>query len=395
MDGSGDRALLDRGDALFQISLAINARLELREILEKVVIQTRFLLGCEDASIVLWDARQGVFKSGASTNIGPDVHRRVRRERGASRWVVDHGKPVIVPDARQDPFTANPMIPEKGVLAYAGIPIRQGEETLGVLYALYRRRHEPSATEIWLLEQLAALAAIAVQNARLLESLRDLSEFKGAMIRLLVHDLNNLIQGLRGGVELLRHARGDIGAEDAGLIDASLLRMEQLVEGVVRYEKISSVETVERRLQDANAIAAEAVFQLSPAAAAKSQRLRAEIPERSLPVRGDRVMLREAAVNLVANAVKYTPAGGWIAVRSRREGDEAVLEVEDNGPGIPPAYHQTIFPPFVRLETVGAERGSGLGLHLVKTIAERHGGSVSLSSCPGKGSVFSLRLPAV
>lgn len=387
-------ARTDRGESLLQISLAINAHKELRSILETIVTHTRSLLGCADSSIVLWDRRRGVFKHGASTNIGAEVSRRVRREGGATRWVVDHCEAVLVPDTRRDPFIANPMIPEGGVMAYTGVPIAQGDEVLGVLYALYATTHKATPDDLWLLTQAAALAAIAIQNSRLLHSLEEINNFKSAMIRMLVHDLNNILQSLMGGIEILRHCNRDADHDDLERVDVSVTRMRRLVEGILRYERMTSVEEIRRGPVDLNAVAEKAATVFAEAAAEKSHRLVLALSSQPCMAYGDRLLLEEAAFNLVSNAVNYTPKGGTITLRTRVAEDGYVFEVADTGPGLAVEDRERIFEPFVRLKAAGQVKGSGLGLHLVRTIVDRHAGTIAVFGRPGKGATFTVTLPS-
>jgi signal transduction histidine kinase len=110
-------------------------------------------------------------------------------------------------------------------------------------------------------------------------------------------------------------------------------------------------------------------------------------------VTADRTRLEQVAANLIDNAVKYTPAGGHVDVDVRREGEAAVLRVRDSGPGIPADELPRIFDRLFRGDTSRTERGLGLGLSLVKAIVEAHGGHVEVSSEPGRGSNFTVRLP--
>jgi two-component system phosphate regulon sensor histidine kinase PhoR len=110
---------------------------------------------------------------------------------------------------------------------------------------------------------------------------------------------------------------------------------------------------------------------------------------------GDSSELREAIANLLGNAIKYTHPGGQIDARVRRDGDSAVLEITDNGYGIPEDQQEQLFQPFHRVKTreTQAIDGTGLGLYLVKKIVERYGGTVHFTSEYGKGSTFGFRLP--
>jgi heavy metal sensor kinase len=112
-------------------------------------------------------------------------------------------------------------------------------------------------------------------------------------------------------------------------------------------------------------------------------------------VRGDRARLKQVVVNLLDNAVKYTPPGGSVQLRVSAEGKNAVLEVADTGVGIPPEAHPLVFERFFRVarDRSGGEGGAGLGLAIVKSICDAHGGRVELSSALGSGSRLRVFLP--
>jgi len=383
---------------LFEISLAINAELNLEDLLGMIVHSTRRLTGCDEASIVLWCERQGCFKVGASTNIGSSVSRRVRGKGGASRWVVDNGKPVVVEDTRHDPFVANPMIPEAGILAYVGVPILEGGRAGGVLYALHRLLHRASPKEIWVLEQLAAIAAAAVRNADLVESLQELNTFKSMMVRMLAHDLCNPLGAVQAGLDLLLRDLGGEFPEACQLLtmaQQAVLKMEKLTNAVLAYEKIDSVTKITRERLDLLELARETVDDFIAAATVKSQTITLKDEGAPVPFCGNRALLRQAIDNLAGNAVRFAPVGGHITVRAMRQGQHCLLEVEDDGPGIAPEDRESVFRPFFRLNGNGTEPGNGLGLSLVKLIMERHAGTVEVRSAPGQGSIFGIRLPAL
>jgi two-component system phosphate regulon sensor histidine kinase PhoR len=123
--------------------------------------------------------------------------------------------------------------------------------------------------------------------------------------------------------------------------------------------------------------------------------LQTEIPETPLPVLGDRLALEQAISNLLDNALKYTPEGGNIWLRVRREAGYAIAEVEDTGIGIEPKDRERIFERFYRVDKARSREvgGTGLGLSIVKHVMLSHGGSVQVESEPGRGSVFRIHLP--
>jgi two-component system, OmpR family, sensor kinase len=117
--------------------------------------------------------------------------------------------------------------------------------------------------------------------------------------------------------------------------------------------------------------------------------------EDAITIDGDRDQLQQLLLNLVDNAIKYTPAGGAIVLSLRAEGDDALLEVRDSGPGIPAADLPHIFDRFYRVDKARSRRigGAGLGLSIVRGIAVSHGGGVEVESAPGAGTTFRVRLP--
>ena len=108
-----------------------------------------------------------------------------------------------------------------------------------------------------------------------------------------------------------------------------------------------------------------------------------------LDVVGDATQLRQALVNLILNAVQAASPAGEVRVRVRREGSTAAIDVEDTGPGVAESVRGRLFEPLITTK----DHGSGLGLALVKRVAERHGGSVGHEPCPGRGARFTLRIP--
>ena len=109
---------------------------------------------------------------------------------------------------------------------------------------------------------------------------------------------------------------------------------------------------------------------------------------------GDSRRLRQVAVNLLTNAAKFTPAGGQVVLRSFTVGDQAVLEVSDSGPGVPPDERHAVWERFYRGSAASVGTGSGIGLAVVKALIDAHGGTVAVEDRPGGGARFIVRVPA-
>lgn len=129
---------------------------------------------------------------------------------------------------------------------------------------------------------------------------------------------------------------------------------------------------------------------------ANDRRITLSLDARAVPpILGDAQWLKQALINLLDNALRYTPAGGTVTVHAREEGGEVLIDVEDTGHGIEPEHIPHLFERFYRTEWARAEdaAGTGLGLPIVKEIVEAHGGTISVTSRVGQGSIFTLRIP--
>ncbi len=121
--------------------------------------------------------------------------------------------------------------------------------------------------------------------------------------------------------------------------------------------------------------------------------VKAKTPDRLARVRGDRERLRQVLINLVDNAVKYSPPVDEVEVSSWSDDGRVCVAVRDHGPGIPREQQGLIFEKFGRASVGGGKPGTGLGLFIARSIAEAHGGSLAVRSAPGQGATFTLELP--
>jgi signal transduction histidine kinase len=209
------------------------------------------------------------------------------------------------------------------------------------------------------------------------------------------HDLRTPLTRLRGTAELALGGPPEIDRYREALAvcveecDRVLVMLNTLMDiseaesGMLQLtrEPISLREVVDR-----------AVDLYRDVADAKDVELHVPAGQEDVVVSGDRTRLEQVAANLIDNAVKYTPPGGRIDTELGRDGDRARLTVRDTGPGIPPHELPRIWDRLFRGDTSRTERGLGLGLSLVKAIVEAHGGSVEVSSEPGRGSTFTVWL---
>jgi PAS domain S-box-containing protein len=243
--------------------------------------------------------------------------------------------------------------------------------------------------------QIYAVCGVSTDITDVVQADRRKDEF----IATLAHELRNPLAPIRTGLEILRRV-GElppVAARTRDMMDRQLTHMVRLVDDLLDVSRVSRGK-LELRPQPVTVarVLSDAVETCQPALAAAGHALALESPPQELAVYGDLTRLAQVFSNLLNNATKYTPPGGRIAIRAWREGDSAVIEVKDNGSGIPPEVLPQVFELFAQGATVtqSGQGGLGIGLWLVKRLVELHHGRIEASSPgPGLGSTFTVRLP--
>lgn len=238
------------------------------------------------------------------------------------------------------------------------------------------------------------------QQHESMRRLRELDRAKDAFISNVSHELRTPLTSISGYLELI--SDGELGELNPGLAQAvdvigrNTGRLRSLVEDLLT---LSAYDTSEVRLDRTNldlaALLSECHGALVPLL------VRRELDVRVLPapdlrrIEADRTQLERVVLNLMSNAVKFTPDGGRVLVRAENAGEDVVVTVEDSGIGIPADEQERLFSRFFRSSlSMSAEiQGTGLGLALTKTLVEQHGGSVALTSTEGVGTTVTVRLP--
>jgi two-component system, OmpR family, sensor kinase len=215
------------------------------------------------------------------------------------------------------------------------------------------------------------------------------------------HELRTPLTSIRGFAELYRQvADKDAGQAKklVGRIEQEAARMGLLVEDLLLLARLDAERPLELVELELRVIANDAVT--AARAVAPDREITLDIPDGTGPVHvlADESRLRQVVGNLMTNALVHTPAGTPVRLVLRRDRDQAVIEVEDQGPGLTEDQVQRIFERFYRADTARTRRaveasGSGLGLAIVAAIVKAHSGTVEVESVPGKGATFRVRLP--
>ncbi len=284
--------------------------------------------------------------------------------------------------------------------SYMCVPIKTRGAPLGVvLFVAAESGRRYDAADLAAAEDLARRAGIAIENARLFEELRDADRRKADFLAMLAHELRNPLAPIKTCIELMRPgvASGSELEMARDIIDRQVEQLTRLVDDLLDISRISKGKfELSPTIVDLAAMLHEAVETSRPLIAERRQDLTVSLPDEPMRLRGDRARLRQIFVNLLNNAAKYSKPGGQIWLSARQVNDVAEVRVRDVGIGIPPEQLPHLFDMFVQSPQGAAQAmgGLGIGLSLVRSLTELHGGTVAVSSeGPGKGSEFVVRLP--
>lgn len=238
--------------------------------------------------------------------------------------------------------------------------------------------------------------------ARANSDLRRLDRLKSLFLSMAAHDLRAPVAIIRAYADLLLNPSGDaarLGEEARPQVQVMLVQaqwLDNLISNILDLDQIENRRLVLEYLPcTLDTIVSEMVSNLQPMASLYEQSLTLKLPGHSVLINGSPRRLRQIVQNLVGNAVKYTGVGGQIEVSLSADDTTACLSVNDNGPGISPEAQAQLFQIYYRADDSRTARvgGTGLGLYIVKTLAEAHGGAVSVVSQPGQGSSFQVCFP--
>jgi signal transduction histidine kinase len=300
---------------------------------------------------------------------------------------------------------------ETGAVDYVSVPVVPEilRAKVGVFLDLYRKTAELERLNSTLEERVAARTAELEQSVQQLrasedqlrqqrEALAEMDRHKNHFLAMLAHELRNPLQPIRTAIEIARSPKISPPDQDWSetVIERQVNLLCRLVDDLLDASRISSGKLeVRKEAVKLAPILATAVDAVKPVVDQKRQRLVVEIPNESIELLADSARLTQVFFNLLNNAVKFTPAGGRIALTVSCA-DDIVVRVSDDGVGIAEANLERIFEIFFQGDT-RADRGHGglgLGLALVRQLVELHGGTVTVRSAGrNRGSEFCVRLP--
>jgi signal transduction histidine kinase len=311
------------------------------------------------------------------------------------------GRPTIVADTAQDNRLLYPAETRaEGIASILSVPLLIRGKAEGVICVYSDEPNQFVDSDAQFLSALASAGATAVDNARVYEALQIADRAKSDFVRMVTHEFRSPLSAVQSMMKLLEMGIvGPLTAKQRDLVERSQRRLSLLLATVGDLLELAAgkmeVLEGEKTMVNLGEMIAKVTELLQPRAEEKAIEYRSEIAEEPLILAGFEDGLERLLMNLVSNAVKYTPQGGHVTVKAWPEEDQIRLEVSDTGIGIPAEALPRIFTEFYRAKNARAMEveGTGLGLVIAKDVVEQHGGEITVRSAVGQGSTFRVSLP--
>jgi signal transduction histidine kinase/DNA-binding response OmpR family regulator len=249
-----------------------------------------------------------------------------------------------------------------------------------------------------ILTQLAQLAAVALENARLFRAAQDATRARDDLVAIVSHDLRNPVHTINMAASFLleiapANDRRVQARRQLEVIQRSAVRANRLIKDLLDVAKIQAGGlAVDPVAVEVKSLVTEAMESATPLAAAAQLRVSCDVNENMPSVASDRERVLQVFANLIGNAIKFTPKGGEIRILTSLDNGEVRFTIADSGPGIPPEHLNHVFDRYWQAKST-AKLGTGLGLSIAKGIVEAHGGRIWVESPPGSGAQFNFTLP--
>lgn len=390
---------------LVEISVTLNSTLDLERLLEFIIRSAADLLESEAATILLVNEHSQTLYVAATTDPDSTGAIPVPKEGSIAGTIFREDRPLILNEIQtSDSFTDISETHDFDVHSLIGVPLRIREQAAGVLQAVNKRKGIFDETDLQILTNIASLAGVAIYNARQVEALNQayeelgkLDQLKSDFIAIASHELRTPLGLILGNAALLKDFSGGDLAVYADAVLSAAKRMRLLIEEMTNMSMLEagSAELM-MAMKPLHTIVEEVHREVKGLVDAKSQALILRLPEQPLEALVDGPKLTMAVMNLLNNAIRFTPEGGTIELALEQHGQEAWIIVKDDGIGVEFEQQETVFDLFYQVEDHLTRRhdGLGLGLAIVKAVVESHGGRVWVESDGiDQGAAFKVAIP--
>lgn len=395
-------------EALAEISASLNAQMELQPLLKQIMDAAVRITNCEAASVLLWDANRQELFFAASTTLDSSnelIGKPVPMDSIAGT-IFKQNNIVQVDNAKADPRHYDKVDEDIQfeTRSLLGVPMRYKNHVIGVLEAINKRILPWTVQDRKYLMTLAAQAAVAIHGAQLVaelkranEELNELDKLKNDFIAIASHELRTPLGVIMGYASFLQESADADTQEHAGKVLESALKLRKLIEDMVnlRYLKQKQSDLV-REETNISALFDSVWQDMRTHLDLSKHNVNIVYPQQALAVHVDVTRLTMAIMNILHNAVSFTPAGGEITLSAEQHPREVRICVRDTGIGIEADKLDKIFEEFYQVEDHMTRRhgGLGIGLSISRAIVQAHRGRIWAESAGlGKGAAFYIALP--
>jgi signal transduction histidine kinase len=368
------------------------------------------IVDAEAASVLLWDnTNQELRFAATTTGVAGQalIGKLVPLEGSIAGTVMHENRIVAVNNAENDPrhYSKLDQEIEFRTRSILGVPMRSKNRVIGVLEAVNKRSTPWTKDDGYYLSILAAQAAVAIEGAQMVAALQkandelsQLDKLKSDFIAIASHELRTPLGVILGYASFLQDATDPEVQTHAGKVVASALQLRRIIEDLTNLRYLEQHQSELYREHVAiNEFVRDAVQEIAELSTAKGHRLAYQPLPENVYVSVDRSRMSMALINVLNNAVRFTPDYGHIGVEIELRGKREVwIHVHDNGVGIPKDQLARIFDRFVQVEDhmTRTNGGLGIGLSIAQALVEAHGGRIWASS-PGanQGATFTIALP--
>jgi signal transduction histidine kinase len=400
--------------ALGEVGQAVSSTLDLETVLRTIVSRATTLAGVEGGAIYEYDETTEEFYLRAVDRYADDLvevlrSRRIRKGEGAVGRLAVVLEPVQVRDITDESIYQSgvrEILIRLGYRSLLAVPLLRENHLLGGLVVNRNIAGEFAPQVIDLLKTFATQSALAIQNARLFREIEDksrqlevASQHKSEFLANMSHELRTPLNAIIGFSEVLAERMfGEINDKQAEYLSDILESGQHLLSLINDILDLSKIEAGRMELEPTDFALPGAIENALTLVKERAHRrgiaLVRTVDERLGMIHADERKVKQVLLNLLSNALKFTPEGGQIDVRARVHDGETEISVTDTGVGIAPDDQEAVFEEFRQVGTASKKvEGTGLGLAISRKFIELHGGRIWVESQLGKGSTFAFTLP--
>ena len=393
---------------LVELSVTLNSTLDLDELLQRITATATELLECEASSILLFDEKNPRLYFAAATGSDPAELAKipVPIEGSLAGTIFRTNQPMILNNVEQDPrhYTLVSDKVKFKTNSLLGVPMPIKDRTMGVLEAINKRDGEFDDRDVAILSVTAAHAAIAINNARLLQDTRralkqvkEANEIKDNFLALASHELRTPLGIIMGYSQFLKEDTKDEAQALASQVLEAARQMRTILDAMSNLTILKadtlSLSLQKTPIQDVLTFASEGIKEL---ASTRDQKLVFDFPDEPFYVNVDIDKTSLAFTNMLNNALLFSPPGSTVTIGVTSQGDTVLVWVRDQGTGIPADKLEKIFEEFYQIEPPNTRNygGLGIGLPIARGLIEEQGGKMWAESMGvDKGATFKVTLP--